>query len=208
VPSAEAERVLAAMGRRGGWHVDRLCEQTGLGAGPVASGLMELVLAGRVRQEGWGLYSPVDAELAPAAIEKAPCLDDELGSSGRAPIGARAPAAGSLAADCEEAPIGACDPPAECSVQDSQDAPIGACDPPAETAVAESAQAPIGACVPSADARQVLDAMSRGREWIIDELVYETGLDVQSVAVALVELQLAARIRMVALGVYAAVALP
>jgi hypothetical protein len=52
-------RVLAAMGARGGWHVDALCEATGLPAGAVSAALVVFEISGRVRCDLSGLYRAV-----------------------------------------------------------------------------------------------------------------------------------------------------
>ncbi len=58
VLSADAARVLEAMGGRGGWWLDRLIASTGLGVGPVGCALVELALARKVEEGPLGFYSP------------------------------------------------------------------------------------------------------------------------------------------------------
>jgi predicted Rossmann fold nucleotide-binding protein DprA/Smf involved in DNA uptake len=57
--SAEARRVLATMGARGGWSSDDLCEATGLPAATVGSTLIFCELAGQVRRDEAGRYQAV-----------------------------------------------------------------------------------------------------------------------------------------------------
>ncbi|MBI4703760.1 MAG: hypothetical protein HY744_21840 [Deltaproteobacteria bacterium] len=52
--SAEAAGVLRAMGGRGGWHPDGLCEASGLPVSVVSRGLLELELGGRARRTSYG----------------------------------------------------------------------------------------------------------------------------------------------------------
>jgi len=52
--SPSAERLTRVMGERGGWHVDLLCEASGLGAAQVACALLELELAGVARRTTGG----------------------------------------------------------------------------------------------------------------------------------------------------------
>ncbi|MBI4703922.1 MAG: hypothetical protein HY744_22665, partial [Deltaproteobacteria bacterium] len=52
--SAEAAGVLRAMGGRGGWHPDGLCEASGLSVSAVSGGLLELELGGRARRTSYG----------------------------------------------------------------------------------------------------------------------------------------------------------
>ncbi|MBI4705183.1 MAG: hypothetical protein HY744_29090, partial [Deltaproteobacteria bacterium] len=52
--SAEASGVLRAMGRRGGWHPDGLCQASELPVSAVSGGLLELELAGRARRTSYG----------------------------------------------------------------------------------------------------------------------------------------------------------
>ena len=54
--SDEGRRVLAAMGARGGWSVDDLCEATGLPPGTVGGTLIFCELAGQVRCDLAGRY--------------------------------------------------------------------------------------------------------------------------------------------------------
>jgi predicted Rossmann fold nucleotide-binding protein DprA/Smf involved in DNA uptake len=54
--SGEGRRVLAAMGARGGWTADALCEATGLPAATVGSTLIFCELAGQVRRDDAGRY--------------------------------------------------------------------------------------------------------------------------------------------------------
>ncbi|MBI4701317.1 MAG: HNH endonuclease [Deltaproteobacteria bacterium] len=56
--SAEGGAVLRAMGGRGGWHVDDVCQATGLPASAVSAVLLELELGGRVRSTAYG-HEPV-----------------------------------------------------------------------------------------------------------------------------------------------------
>ena len=56
--SDHARLVLAAMGSGGRWHSDRLIESTKLGVGPVGGALLELALAGKIREAPLGYYSP------------------------------------------------------------------------------------------------------------------------------------------------------
>lgn len=46
--------VLGAMGERGGWHVDALCEATGLPAAAVSCALLEIELGGQARRTAYG----------------------------------------------------------------------------------------------------------------------------------------------------------
>ncbi|MBI4704675.1 MAG: hypothetical protein HY744_26530 [Deltaproteobacteria bacterium] len=52
--SAEPSAVLGAMGGRGGWHTDALCQATGLPAGAVSAALLELELGGQARRTACG----------------------------------------------------------------------------------------------------------------------------------------------------------
>ena len=54
----EAATLLALMGRRGGWSVDRLVEASGLRVGAVQSALLCLELDGRVAGDPFGGYAP------------------------------------------------------------------------------------------------------------------------------------------------------
>ncbi len=45
--------LLATMGSRGGWTVDRLVETTGFGVGVVTGALLELRLAGQAVEHAW-----------------------------------------------------------------------------------------------------------------------------------------------------------
>ncbi|MBI4704607.1 MAG: hypothetical protein HY744_26180 [Deltaproteobacteria bacterium] len=65
--SAEASAVLGAMGGRGGWHTDGLCQATGLPAGAVSAALLELELGGQVRRTAWGYEAAGRAVTAAAA---------------------------------------------------------------------------------------------------------------------------------------------
>ena len=58
MPGAEAERVLAVMRGRGGWHVDTLSEQTGQPLPRICLALTQLELANRIDRDWLGLYSP------------------------------------------------------------------------------------------------------------------------------------------------------
>jgi predicted Rossmann fold nucleotide-binding protein DprA/Smf involved in DNA uptake len=51
------QRLLAIMGRRGGWHPDALCEASGLAIPQIYSALTQLEMAQRVEMS-WGLYTP------------------------------------------------------------------------------------------------------------------------------------------------------
>jgi predicted Rossmann fold nucleotide-binding protein DprA/Smf involved in DNA uptake len=57
--SADDGRLLAAMGARGGWSVDDLCEATGLPPQAVGATLIFFELAGRVRCDLAGRYRAV-----------------------------------------------------------------------------------------------------------------------------------------------------
>ncbi|MBI4702869.1 MAG: hypothetical protein HY744_17265 [Deltaproteobacteria bacterium] len=52
--SAEAAGVLRAMGGRGDWHPDGLCEASGLLVSAVSRGLLELELGGQARRTSSG----------------------------------------------------------------------------------------------------------------------------------------------------------
>ena len=52
----EAARLLALMGRHGGWSVDALVEASGLRVGPVQAALLCLEIDGRVASNGLGTY--------------------------------------------------------------------------------------------------------------------------------------------------------
>ena len=57
--SEAAARLLASMGRRGGWLADSLCEKSDLTASEVAVALTTLQLARRVERDRAGCYSPL-----------------------------------------------------------------------------------------------------------------------------------------------------
>ena len=53
-----AARLVALMGRRGGWSVDSLVEASGLGVGELQGALLTLELDGHVEFDGRGGYAP------------------------------------------------------------------------------------------------------------------------------------------------------
>jgi predicted Rossmann fold nucleotide-binding protein DprA/Smf involved in DNA uptake len=53
---AVLRQVLAAMGGRGGWHPDLLCQRSGIPYRKLTAALLELRLAGTVRCDPAGLY--------------------------------------------------------------------------------------------------------------------------------------------------------
>ena len=57
--SPEANRLLAVMGHRGGWSTDPLCEASGLSLSQVHCAMLMLELAGRVKRDWTGVYTPL-----------------------------------------------------------------------------------------------------------------------------------------------------
>ena len=55
----EGERILALMGNRGGWHVDDLCDASGLSAAAVCAALVMCEIAGQVGVDPNGRYSSI-----------------------------------------------------------------------------------------------------------------------------------------------------
>ena len=59
VASADAALVLATMGRRGGWHIDAICDATGLTASAVAVAIGSCEIAGRLRCDSSGCWAAI-----------------------------------------------------------------------------------------------------------------------------------------------------
>ena len=55
----EASKLLAVMGRRGGWNIDPLCEASGLSVTQVLCAITTLELAGRARRDWTGVITPL-----------------------------------------------------------------------------------------------------------------------------------------------------
>ena len=55
--SADAALVLATMGRRGGWHIDAICDATGLTASAVFVAMGACEITGRVRCDSGGRWA-------------------------------------------------------------------------------------------------------------------------------------------------------
>jgi hypothetical protein len=90
--SEEAAAVLAAMGRRGGWHADHLADATQLPFRAVNRALLELQLRGLAHQDYLFRWLPAGGSLFGIAVE-----DDEPAQSDAsedAPIGTSSTAAG------------------------------------------------------------------------------------------------------------------
>jgi predicted Rossmann fold nucleotide-binding protein DprA/Smf involved in DNA uptake len=57
-PTTHQAKLLAAMGRRGGWNPNALCEATGLRIQDVQVALTHLTLVGRIAQDAGGRFAP------------------------------------------------------------------------------------------------------------------------------------------------------
>ncbi|HZO17007.1 MAG TPA: hypothetical protein VFB62_27210 [Polyangiaceae bacterium] len=54
--STTAAQILSLMGQRGGWHLDAICDSTGLPASAVGGALFLLELDRRVQRDPYGRY--------------------------------------------------------------------------------------------------------------------------------------------------------